>query len=82
MILLVNTCLSKIIMFLELRELHRNGAIRGYQLGAEYHLPPILIDKMLVFFDDLNFKIVKVNCLDKAVLAKSRFGMTFKIGNI
>ena len=27
-------------MFLELRKLHSNGAIRGYQLGAKYLLTP------------------------------------------
>ena len=82
MILLVNTCLSKIIMILELREFFATEQFVGISWGQYIICPPILIDKMLVFFDDLNFKIVKVNCLDKAVLAKSRLGMTFKIGNI
>ena len=31
---------QRIRMFLELRKLHSNGAIRGYQLGAKYFLPP------------------------------------------
>ncbi len=31
---------QRIRMFLELRKLHSNGAIRGYQLGAKYLLTP------------------------------------------
>ena len=31
---------QRIRMVLELRKLHSNGAIRGYQLGAKYLLTP------------------------------------------
>ena len=35
-------------MFLELRKLHSNGAIRGYQLGAKYFLTPTSYNRSII----------------------------------
>lgn len=35
----------------------------------------------LIFFDYLNFQIVKVNAFDEIILGKSYFAVSFEIGN-